>query len=83
MNDVSAFAVFFAAIALYTNISTNYTEKFYLGTTVLNRSSEKQKNTMGMFVNTIPLLVNIPYDISFNKLLDSIFSLLLSAFQYL
>lgn len=48
--DTSAFILFTAALSSYINRTKMNAEKFYIGTAVLNRSSVKEKNTMGMFI---------------------------------
>lgn len=63
-NNASAFAVFMAALAVYIGRIKLNAERFYLGTAILNRSSA-ERNIMGMFVNTVPMLVKINYEESF------------------
>ena len=36
------------------------------GTPILNRTNYKEKNTMGIFVNAIPVKVHIPQNSDFN-----------------
>ena len=47
-------------------------EKFYIGTAVLNRSNMQEKNTMGMFINTIPMLIELDNDKTFEENLENI-----------
>ncbi len=61
----SVFVLFMTAVAAYFGRVTQNTEKFYLGTTVLNRAGAQEKNTAGMFVNTIPLLIELESERTF------------------
>lgn len=47
-------------------------EDFVIGTPILNRTNAKEKQTMGMFVNTIPVRVSIPNnDTSFEEFIHT------------
>ena len=81
-NNISLFTLFFATTAVYISKLADYAEKFFLGTTVLNRSGDKEQNTMGMFVNTIPVLVKLSNESSFECLLKSMYSDFLSSFRH-
>ncbi|MBE6046947.1 MAG: amino acid adenylation domain-containing protein, partial [Clostridium sp.] len=63
-NKTSAYCLFMSALAVYINHITNMND-FYIGTSVLNRVNKKQKNTMGMFVNTIPLSFRFNEEMTF------------------
>lgn len=56
---VSPFVLFFSALAAYISRVKQNAEKFYLGTAVINRTGIREKNTAGMFVNTVPVLVEL------------------------
>ena len=43
----------------------NNSHDFILGTPILNRTSISQKNTMGMFINTVPVRVKPEDNFSF------------------
>lgn len=58
-HNTSAYAIFMTAFAAYISRSKMNAEEFYLGTAILNRSGAREKNTMGMFVNTVPILVRL------------------------
>lgn len=64
-NNTSAFNIFMTILAIYMNRTHMNIENFFLGTTILNRSNIKEKNTMGMFVNTVPFLIQLKNDDSF------------------
>lgn len=55
---ISPFNFFIAIFSLYLNKFTNL-NNFVIGTPILNRANFNEKNTMGMFVNTIPININI------------------------
>lgn len=57
--DTSVFVLFMTLFATYFNRIKNNAQKFYLGTTFLNRRNYKEKHTMGMYVNTIPVLMEL------------------------
>lgn len=70
--DTSAFVLFTAAFAAYFNRVKNNAEKFYIGTAVLNRSNYLEKNTVGVFINTVPMLIELDNDKSFSENLSGI-----------
>jgi len=55
---LSPYALFMNALAVYIYRIKGANE-FYIGTTVLNRSGRKEKETAGMFINTVPVLFQI------------------------
>lgn len=69
---VSAFSLFMSAVATYINRTKMNADKFYIGTAVVNRSGAKEQNTMGMFINTAPILVELNNEASFAENLNSI-----------
>ncbi|HHW93444.1 MAG TPA: amino acid adenylation domain-containing protein [Clostridiaceae bacterium] len=66
-NGISVYSFFLTLFSVYFSKIKNNVEKFYLGTAVMNRSGEFEKNTFGMFVNTAPLLVELDYQKSFTE----------------
>ncbi len=62
---VSEYAVFLTLISIYIAKRKNYSGNFYIGTPVLNRSSVKQMNTAGMFINNVPFPAKVEEDKSF------------------
>lgn len=64
-HHTSPFALFLTAFAVYFSRVKMNVEKFYIGTPVLNRSTFKEKNTLGMFINTVPILAAVDYTRSF------------------
>lgn len=65
--NTSAFMMFTAAVSAYISRIKMNAEKFYIGTAVLNRSTVKEKNTTGMFVNTAPILIELDNTKSFEE----------------
>lgn len=64
-NQVSAFQIFLSALAIYISRTNDNAQRFYLGTTIFNRFNRAEKNTVGMFVNTVPMLMEIDSENSF------------------
>lgn len=57
--NTTAFPLFMTALAIYMSRIKLNVEKFYIGTAVLNRTGNKEKNTMGMYINTVPMLMEL------------------------
>lgn len=66
-NKVSIFAMYMTALSMYMHRVTGK-EKLNLGTILLNRSNRAEKNTMGMFVETLPVALDINGTDNFNDL---------------
>ena len=81
-NGTSAFMLFTAALATYMNRVKMNAEKFYIGTAVLNRSGVKENNTVGMFVNTAPMLMELDNNKSFAENLSAIEDTAFSVFRH-
>lgn len=81
-NNTSAFMLFTAALSAYMNRTKMNVEKFYIGTAVLNRSGAKEKNTMGMFINTVPMLIELDNGKSFTENLSAIEETAFSVFRH-
>lgn len=52
-NKISPFSFFFAAVSIYFSRITN-SEEIIIGTPFLNRTNFAEKNSMGMFISTLP-----------------------------
>ncbi len=78
----SSFMLFTAALATYINRVKMNAEKFYIGTAVLNRSGVKENNTVGMFVNTAPMLMELDNAKSFADNLSTIEDTAFSVFRH-
>ena len=81
-NNTSAFMLFTATLSAYMNRTKMNAEKFYIGTAVLNRSGAKEKNTMGMFINTVPMLIELDNAKSFAENLSAIEETAFSVFRH-
>ena len=69
---LSPFVLFSAALAVYFNRIKQNAERFFIGTAVLNRTNVNEKNTMGMFINTVPVLMELDNNASFAENLASV-----------
>ena len=81
-NNTSVFMLFTAALATYMNRTKMNAERFYIGTAVLNRIGAKEKNTMGMFINTVPMLIELDNGKSFAENLSVIEETAISVFRH-
>lgn len=68
---VSIFNFFMAAFSLYIGRVSNL-EEFVIGTPVLNRSNYKEKNTVGMFISTVPFKINLDESMNFDDFMIEI-----------
>lgn len=77
--NISAYTFFLTLINTYFSKIKNNAENFFVGTTVLNRTTHSQRNTAGMFVNTVPFLAEMDNESDFvtniKNTEESIFSL--------
>ncbi|HBE79608.1 MAG TPA: hypothetical protein DDW65_17800, partial [Firmicutes bacterium] len=69
----SILVLFIAAFSIYINLTISK-ENISIGTTVLNRTNYKEKNSLGAFINMVPILLQIDRAISFEKYLDYVIS---------
>lgn len=79
---ISPFVLFTTVLVIYMNRIKMNAEKFYIGTAVLNRRGPKEKNTMGMFVNTVPMLAEINNEKSFAENLKNIKAMVFSILRH-
>lgn len=79
---ISPFMLFMAALAAYMNRTKMNAERFYIGTTVLNRTGVREKNTVGMFINTVPMLIELSSERTFAENLSSIADSVFSVFRH-
>ena len=61
VHKISVFNFFMAVYAIYLG-RTNQLDEFVMGVPILNRTNPREKATMGMFVNTIPVKVSLKQD---------------------
>lgn len=57
-NQTSLFSLFYAALCMYI-CRVQGKERITIGVPVLNRTSAREKRTIGMFISTVPLTVSI------------------------
>ena len=65
-NRVSGMNVFLSAVGIWASRKL-CEDSFYLGTLSINRAGTEEKNTVGLFVSTLPILMDITPDISFKQ----------------
>ena len=65
--NYSVFTFFLSVASFYLSRITHNSDNFFIGTTVLNRTGEKERNTVGMYVNTVPVLVQPDYNTTVNN----------------
>ena len=63
---VSIFSMYMAALSMYIN-RVRGKDKINVGTNFLNRSDKDEKNTIGMFVTTIPVSIDIDNSKNFEE----------------
>lgn len=63
-NKISVYNFFMAVYSLYLGRVSNL-DDFVIGTPILNRTNFEQKHTMGMFISTAPLRINLDQNLSF------------------
>ncbi len=78
----SMYSVLMTAVAVYVNRVKNNLERFYIGTAVLNRNGQAEKNTMGMFINTVPVLIELDNNKTFEGNMESVTSSSISVFRH-
>ncbi|MFO7635924.1 MAG: amino acid adenylation domain-containing protein [Clostridia bacterium] len=70
-NRTSIFSLFLGAVAIYIN-RTRGENEIVFGTPVLNRSNYREKETMGMFISTVPIRVRIDESQDYNTFAEAI-----------
>ncbi len=79
---ISVFSLFMSAVATYINRTKMNADKIYVGTPVLNRSTVEEKNTAGMFINTVPVLIQLNNNSSFLENLINVEDDTISVFRH-
>ena len=69
-NHISTFNFFMAIFSIYIGRVSNI-DDFVIGTPILNRTNFKEKHTVGMFVNTVPVRVSNLNEGSFKTLTNN------------
>lgn len=78
----SVCALFATVLAIYMSRINGNPERFFIGTTVLNRTNAREMHTAGMFVNTVPMLMNVAAEKSFQENLTRSEDMLMSLFRH-
>ncbi len=80
-NKLSPYPLFLSALAMYIN-RVSAKENMIIGTPILNRLNQAEKNTLGMFISTIPLGINVKSEDSFSSLTQEISELCSSSYRH-
>ena len=78
----SDFAFLFSALTVLFKRTTGVDESFYIGTPIINRSDYKEKNTVGLFVNTVPVLASVNQENTFSQYLAAFSDNLISTMRH-
>ena len=68
----SVFSILMALYSVYFSRTEMNAASFYLGTTLLNRYGAEDQNTMGMYVNTVPVAIELVLEQSFEENLKQV-----------
>lgn len=80
-NNISLYNFFMAVYSLYLGRVSNL-DDFVIGTPILNRTNFEQKNTVGMFISTTPLRVNLNHELTFVDFIKDISARTISLFRH-
>ena len=80
--NCSVFSLFATALAAYMSRTNRNAERFYIGTTVLNRSNMQEMHTAGMFANTVPVMLTAVPDMTFLQNLEQTEDTVMSVFRH-
>jgi hypothetical protein len=70
-NGVSPFILIASILAIFFSRTTEK-DSVVIGTTVLNRTTVKDKNTMGAFFNQVPFVIDVNPELSFTDFLNAL-----------
>ncbi len=71
IHKVSLYNIFMGIFALYISRVSNL-DNFVIGTPILNRTNFKEKQTTGMFINVLPLKINVNNNQKFKDFVSQI-----------
>ena len=80
-NQISIYNFFMATYSLYIGKVSNL-DDFVIGTPILNRTNFEQKHTLGMFISTVPLRINLNQELSFVNFSKKIATDTMSIFRH-
>lgn len=78
---ISIFSMYMTALSMYIN-RVKGKEELNLGTIFLNRSDKNEKNTIGMFVTTVPVSLNINNTENFDEFSSKVTKELMSIMRH-
>ena len=79
---MTEFECLFAIFSLFYAKYTGCPDGFYIGVPVVNRVTEQELNTVGMYVNTVPVPISPLYDQSLQENLEAIQDTVFSVFRH-
>jgi amino acid adenylation domain-containing protein len=79
--NMSPYPLFLSALSAYIHRVTGK-EDMIIGTPILNRLNQTDKNTIGMFISTVPLRINMNAEESFRSFSQNVAQLCLSTFRH-
>lgn len=80
-NNISVYAFFLTIYSIYISRVTAL-DNITIGTPILNRKNLKEKSTMGMYINTIPVNINLSENITILECLKNISKEVLSILRH-
>ncbi len=80
-NKLSVYNFFMSVYSLYLSRISRL-DDFVIGTPILNRLNYKEKQTMGMFVNTLPIRINIQNNLAFTDFAHSLSTNMISVLKH-
>lgn len=81
-NGISVFSFFLSVFSLYISGVKDNIESLCIGTTVLNRSGTEEKNTIGSFINMVPVFIELQNDGNFIENAENVESSILSTLRH-
>ncbi|MBR0420718.1 MAG: hypothetical protein IJI66_16265 [Erysipelotrichaceae bacterium] len=78
---ITPYILFLSATTLYMRKKLNR-DKFYVGSVSLNRSNFKEKNTVGMFVTGIPVLMEFDPSDTYAQIINKVSTKSVNAFRH-
>lgn len=80
-NDISVFTFLMTVYSLYLHRITG-NKDIIIGSPILNRNGIREKNTIGLFVNTLPIKTEVTDDITFSSLMKRVSDNQFSMFRH-
>lgn len=70
-NNISIFCFYLCVLSIYINKISNLSD-FVIGSPLLNRTSFNDKNTTGMFINVLPIRINMSDSLNFTDFVHKV-----------